>query len=1228
MKNKKNNLKIIFTKKNIVRSVFLAITCASTGTVGNASDIQIYENPTAQNNPILMLAIDNSQSMTVNDVRYKGQQISRLNALKNSLTDALSAKDSAGQFIIPENVYIGISVFTSPNEIGTTSDWLNYGEVGRASKILIEAKPLTAKHRADIIQNINKISAVGSTPTPLLLSETFAYLLGNRTDGENLRSLDNAIETKYSNYSRGLSGTSLAPEGTRKSDGSYIAPLSKQSADDAQCSNQGVFFLSDGAPVGLRPATVLPVMNNAVDDQSFNCENSPLDDVYYNYTTAKNGFSAATYNGEFKEMATRRYPIQRDDLGSASYQQSGWQNRSAWACVGKIVQRLAQQTQLTSDAKKKRIYTSTVGLGPLFQKHLQETCTTSIEYGLLNHCIFDDSYTGSGSAVSNSLNAQALKLLGNRIGKGDTLGKTHEIGGYTQATTGEDIQQALSSFLVAVTHGSFESASFGSYVTPVDRLSAKPYPYIFAPQFQPKIRSINRQISSTHGLWLGNLKKYTLNLDGQMVDKLNRKVLNQSGVVNSNTRDFWNMNNTDDGFSAIVGGVYSRLRAPTAQSSLLNVDDVEGVKTRPLFMNAKFPISGEYANTVVADNVLTPVTIQKILNTTKLDKSLQGWRQNIYQPYLLSALGYRLDREYLNSLSGLNTGYLWDSFKKVNHLAPMRQLGGILHSDPLLITLEAKYNPATGEPSLEVNDFSQRKDYLVFGSMQGLVHMVNQATGDEEFAFLPHEILQDTNKRVALLDQSNTLLNTQNPYYGVDGAWTSDVSYRVDTLGKKIVASKANIYGGMRMGGKSYYALNVMTPSSPSFLFHIDPTSGIITSSKAGISTIIVNPALKAMGQSWSKPSMAKIRFNGRVKNVMIVGGGYDTAYEIEGYQPRTQLAQNKSNEGAGVYIFDAETGALLWNARFGEQNQISSTDVQNNQLKYSVVSQIKVFDRDSDGLTDHLYFGDLGGQVWRVDLNNTFNTKVQDFGRIKRLADFSYLNQKFYEMPVLTIHDQLGQRFGALSLASGNRSFPLSTENGADHRVYILHDYELAERDLLNPNFHVSEQITESDLLDWSTISTASMKMLLSQQKRGWYYVLRQTTEVEERKDTGTVKAMNGYIAIANSPVHSDLYISLYNPNDLSSQQPNQCSGGITGSSRSLQLCLPFGICGDAHSASDIKNQKQAIISGQKFDGITKLNRIMVNETGQKKTTLLGEGYTRYITLKKLKAYNWFERQ
>ncbi|MFX9397515.1 hypothetical protein ABTO25_21085, partial [Acinetobacter baumannii] len=65
-----------------------------------------------------------------------------------------------------------------------------------------------------------------------------------------------------------------------------------------------------------------------------------------------------------------------------------------------------------------------------------------------------------------------------------------------------------------------------------------------------------------------------------------------------------------------------------------------------------------------------------------------------------------------------------------------------------------------------------------------------------------------------------------------------------------------------------------------------------------------------------------------------------------------------------------------------------------NANMKHSIVSRISTLDRDGDGLVDHLYFGDLGGQVFRVDLNNNqtqTNSTYSSFGiRVVRLANLA----------------------------------------------------------------------------------------------------------------------------------------------------------------------------------------------------------------------------------------------
>lgn len=79
------------------------------------------------------------------------------------------------------------------------------------------------------------------------------------------------------------------------------------------------------------------------------------------------------------------------------------------------------------------------------------------------------------------------------------------------------------------------------------------------------------------------------------------------------------------------------------------------------------------------------------------------------------------------------------------------------------------------------------------------------------------------------------------------------------------------VYGGLRMGGRSYYALDLSNLDNPSLKFHINPDAAVTATGAADATN-----ALSYMGQSWSKPTLAYVKFGGTKKLVMFVGGGYD----------------------------------------------------------------------------------------------------------------------------------------------------------------------------------------------------------------------------------------------------------------------------------------------------------------------------------------------------------------
>ncbi|HKF42112.1 MAG TPA: PilC/PilY family type IV pilus protein [Thermoanaerobaculia bacterium] len=113
------------------------------------------------------------------------------------------------------------------------------------------------------------------------------------------------------------------------------------------------------------------------------------------------------------------------------------------------------------------------------------------------------------------------------------------------------------------------------------------------------------------------------------------------------------------------------------------------------------------------------------------------------------------------------------------------------------------------------------------------------------------------------------------------------------------------------------------------------------------------------MGESWSKPGLGRICLaTNQAGNctderyVAIFGGGFDR--------------ERKNRRGNWIYIVDVETGFVLYKTGSGTAN-FGSGNVTVNFA--SVPSEVSAIDVNNDGLLDFVYFGDLLGQLWRLDL-------------------------------------------------------------------------------------------------------------------------------------------------------------------------------------------------------------------------------------------------------------------
>jgi len=315
-----------------------------------------------------------------------------------------------------------------------------------------------------------------------------------------------------------------------------------------------------------------------------------------------------------------------------------------------------------------------------------------------------------------------------------------------------------------------------------------------------------------------------------------------------------------------------------------------------------------------------------------------------------------------------------------------------------------------GDP---LHTLSARVDYhdrtvVYIMTNQGLLHAIDASEptdplamdhsgGTELFAFMPGRLLPNLPKLFAQTSGGDHI-------YGLDGGLTQ---WHTDSNGDGIVnnAEKVLLFFGMRRGGEAYYAMDVSSPLQPKLMWKIDPQT----------------PGFERLAQSWSRASLVAVNDNGAPAHMLVFGGGYD-ASQLDGSQAY------QAAKGNAIYMVD-ENGNLRWSVQ-----QADHSDFQ-----FSIASDLTIIDSDNDGLSDRLYVGDMGGQVWRIDYDD-----INDSPSVKRFADFSADGfQPFFYAPSVALNRQNGEEFISVSIGSGNRTDPLNELS--QNSLFMLRDTDVA---------------------------------------------------------------------------------------------------------------------------------------------------------------------------------------
>jgi type IV pilus assembly protein PilY1 len=354
------------------------------------------------------------------------------------------------------------------------------------------------------------------------------------------------------------------------------------------------------------------------------------------------------------------------------------------------------------------------------------------------------------------------------------------------------------------------------------------------------------------------------------------------------------------------------------------------------------------------------------------------------------------------------------------------KLGDIFHSTPVLVSA----------PLLALNDTSyqtfksaqaSRTKILLAGSNDGMLHAFSEADGTELWAFIPPD----------MLDGLPALININGPHdYYVDGSPIA-ADIKISGVWKTIVVF------GSRRGGPYYYALDITDTRNPTFLWGF-------TDSK--------------IQETWSEPAIGKVKISSVDTWVAFFGGGYSTP--------------TNNSYGKAFFAVDLATGTKLWEY----YNATGATD-DRRFMNFSLAANPTAVDTNNDGYVDHVYIGDVGGQVWKFDVSASTTSGwlgkrffAADIGQANPPASGEYYPaQAIYGAPALALDNN---RNIWVFFGTGDRNHPNAS---ASNRLFGIKD-----------NTTMSNGSTLTD----SSTGVVDVTSSTAQPAQGWYVVLQGSGE------------------------------------------------------------------------------------------------------------------------------------
>ena len=289
---------------------------------------------------------------------------------------------------------------------------------------------------------------------------------------------------------------------------------------------------------------------------------------------------------------------------------------------------------------------------------------------------------------------------------------------------------------------------------------------------------------------------------------------------------------------------------------------------------------------------------------------------------------------------------------------------------------------------------------------------------DELWSFMPTDFLANldymntsTNSHVFMVDGSPTIYfldlppttgGTGNGVY--DGSADTITNPLTDTTHERAIAII-----GLRKGGRSYYALNLHNPFTPTLQWSLVPDEATDTNlhsrNKTGLTDAALATIISNMGYSTCAPSIGRILFNGVYKDAVFLGGGYSVP-EIEAKFNST----TPPKLGRSVLAIDVFKGDIL------AAVDLSSSSIGGNTIGPIAAGLVPFEFFLGSGMAQRAYFTDLWGGLWAwgskavvSDANSSYNNFRKDTSELQNWSKDTAKTSPYANTGIRKIYQDAG---------------------------------------------------------------------------------------------------------------------------------------------------------------------------------------------------------------------------